>query len=292
MTKTVNAFNLSLLQARYPKPSYPICEKYKKYNCPHGQHGLTEVDEEQCRYLHPKRCFKYTKAGNHSVHGCTKGNECEFYHPILCKYSVRYRRCLNPECTYTHLRFTKRNNRDRPEPGRQKFEPWASDEDYRSPPNANIPRESSNVGQKQYSKTPTPWKEKDPATSEATEHNNSPPKVDQPDITFLVKLVSSMSTDMQNFNRSITDQVKSLQPVKQQMESIHQEMTEMRNIRRQLEQAAQLQQAAQLSHQQQAAQFMHQQQHHSGVQASHNLQVTEVHPGMQANYNLHPLPVR
>ena len=43
----VSSFNLELLQARYPQPSYQICEEYKRLNCPHGRNGLTEVNGEQ-----------------------------------------------------------------------------------------------------------------------------------------------------------------------------------------------------------------------------------------------------
>jgi hypothetical protein len=109
--KVINAYNLDQLQARYQQPTYTNCILYLRGDCPHGRHGLDEVDGDICTKLHPKKCFPWIKAGNNETHGCTKGRDCPYFHPQLCRNSVRYRRCTNPNCTYTHLRFTRRYNR-------------------------------------------------------------------------------------------------------------------------------------------------------------------------------------
>ena len=239
--KVINAYNLDLLQARYPKPSYTICENYKKGNSPHGRLGLDEVDEEQCRNLHPKKCFRWIKAGNHKDHGCTKGRDCEFYHPVLCKNSVRYRRCMNQTCTFTHLRFTKRHNRGKEinlsEEDRQIPYPWSSEEHtHRSATNEYERRQHTNNTPQINSRSQDPWYEDTPVQTK------NHPAENQPNLSFLVELIESMKRDMKSvnsemqiFKTSITDQVSSLHPqIKQQMDSMSQELQEMKDVKRNL----------------------------------------------------------
>jgi len=89
-----------------------ICELYKRHKCPHGLTGKREIEGKPCPDNHPKRCFKYCKFGEKHRHGCNKRKNCDYYHPVLCKYSVRNRVCTNLDCTYTHLQGTKRHNPD------------------------------------------------------------------------------------------------------------------------------------------------------------------------------------
>ena len=86
----------------------PVCQLYLKNACPHGTSGKKEVDGHECSNFHPKRCYRFVKEGPRSKFGCQKGKKCDFFHPILCRYSVRNRRCTNKECTFVHLRGTKR----------------------------------------------------------------------------------------------------------------------------------------------------------------------------------------
>ena len=81
LLKVINAYNLDQLQARYQQPNYTNCVPYLKGECPHGRRGLDEVEGEICSNLHPKKCFPWVRAGNNEQHGCTKGRDCEFYHP-------------------------------------------------------------------------------------------------------------------------------------------------------------------------------------------------------------------
>ena len=89
-----------------------ICKKYKSGKCPHGLRGNKEVNGNKCAYEHPKRCFKFCGFGTKKKHGCSKGDSCEFYHPELCKFSVQKRICTNTDCTFVHLKGTKRKETD------------------------------------------------------------------------------------------------------------------------------------------------------------------------------------
>ena len=62
-----------------------------------------------CEKNHPKKCRRYCRAGTNNKHGCKKGKDCEFFHPVLCKYSQVNRVCTNENCTFTHLQGTKRH---------------------------------------------------------------------------------------------------------------------------------------------------------------------------------------
>ena len=195
--KVINAFNLDLLQTLYPQSApYSICENYKRNKCPHGRDGKMEIEDQPCKHLHPKKCFAWCKAGNDDKYGCKKGKDCSYYHPVLCKNSLRYRRCLTTDCTFTHLKFTKRyrekennstvsNQPKRPLRG-EHLDPWSNQENSTS---------------NQSTKNPPP--------SAATNNQSS----------FLEELFKSlrdtqkeMQNEMQNFKQSISQQVAQLQP--------------------------------------------------------------------------------
>ena len=86
----------------------PICDKYRTGKCPHGLRGNKLVDGHKCPKSHPKRCIKFCKNGKNGRYGCSKGENCKYYHPVLCKFSLRNRICTNKECTFVHLKGTKR----------------------------------------------------------------------------------------------------------------------------------------------------------------------------------------
>ena len=88
-----------------------ICPLYKKHQCPYGASGQTEVQGKTCEHAHPRRCVKFCRFGKRRG-GCIKGNSCKLYHPVLCKFSLKSGKCLNPDCTYTHLVGTKRQHFD------------------------------------------------------------------------------------------------------------------------------------------------------------------------------------
>ena len=86
----------------------PTCQKYIRGSCPHGISGKTPVNGQICSFRHPKRCMKFCRNGPYSKYGCDKGRECQYMHPVLCKYSLKFRKCTNLRCKFTHLKFTKR----------------------------------------------------------------------------------------------------------------------------------------------------------------------------------------
>ena len=85
-----------------------VCPLYAKNQCPHGASGKVKVDGETCPNPHPRKCLKFCRYGNKRERGCEKGRSCSHYHPILCKFSVRNGECRKRECTFTHMRHTKR----------------------------------------------------------------------------------------------------------------------------------------------------------------------------------------
>ena len=81
---------------------------YKAGKCPPGISGKKKVNDKVCEHHHPKRCNRFCKFGPYSRFGCNKRKDCKFFHPVLCKYSVKHGECLDPACTYTHLKGTRR----------------------------------------------------------------------------------------------------------------------------------------------------------------------------------------
>ena len=97
----------------------PICAAYRKRECPHGLTGKRLINDRPCPYRHPPHCYRWSKHGDNKKLGCTKGSECRYFHPKLCRNSVSKRECLNRECTYVHLKHTRRTqetNTARPQP--------------------------------------------------------------------------------------------------------------------------------------------------------------------------------
>jgi hypothetical protein len=86
-----------------------ICDKYKVGKCPHGFKGTKLIDNKPCPKSHPPKCNKYLRFGSKGAKGCKKGKDCKYFHPILCKFSVRNKTCFEPECSYPHLKGTQRD---------------------------------------------------------------------------------------------------------------------------------------------------------------------------------------
>ena len=83
-----------------------ICEKYVKNCCPHGISGTRKINGRNCGKDHPRACPRWLRNGS-KKYGCTR-KKCKLFHPVLCRYSVRTRRCENLACTYVHIANTKR----------------------------------------------------------------------------------------------------------------------------------------------------------------------------------------
>ena len=87
----------------------------RKQPLPHGMNGNKVVNGVTCPHAHPRRCQNYSKFGTKARTGFQQGENRSFFHPNLCNSSVRTLTCLNKNCTFVHLRSTKRH-RDRREP--------------------------------------------------------------------------------------------------------------------------------------------------------------------------------
>ena len=89
-----------------------VCQNYKRGTCPHGLKGNKEHNGRVCEFEHPKYCWKFCRFGSQRKFGCTKGSECEYLHPVLCKFSVKKKVCTNQDCTFIHLKGTRRKESD------------------------------------------------------------------------------------------------------------------------------------------------------------------------------------
>ena len=103
-----NEDNPQLHQQRETDQTLTICDAYKVGSCPHGISGKKLVNDEICPHRHPKRCKKYCRNGPSGRQGCKRGDSCKFYHPTLCKYSLKKRLCTNDKCKFVHLTGTAR----------------------------------------------------------------------------------------------------------------------------------------------------------------------------------------
>jgi len=124
-----------------------VCKLYMQMKCPHGLTGKREIDGARCKHNHPPRCHKYCGYGPKHRLGCNKGKSCRYYHPVICKFSMRDRRCLNLDCSYTHLKGTERygmrGRNSEPYAERNRAEPV--NRDGRRPPMETRQRTYSNA---------------------------------------------------------------------------------------------------------------------------------------------------
>ena len=81
------------------KTTLPICKFYQKGKCRHN---------ENCRFEHPKICYKFRAFGlkTDNEKGCE--SSCSFFHPNACKDSLKSKNCPREECRFYHLKGTKK----------------------------------------------------------------------------------------------------------------------------------------------------------------------------------------
>lgn len=93
-------------KSKISETTTPICFYYKSGRCRHGKSGKTLVNGKKCNFLHPPKCIRFCKFGQDKIKGCD--GSCKFFHPILCRNSTKYKKCLNENCTFAHLQGTER----------------------------------------------------------------------------------------------------------------------------------------------------------------------------------------
>ena len=86
----------------------PLCQLYRRGACPHGITGLRKINGRVCNSAHPKRCQRWCQYGDDQEMGCSEGRDCERFHPILCKFSLKYKLCTNRSCKFNHVKGTRR----------------------------------------------------------------------------------------------------------------------------------------------------------------------------------------
>ena len=73
-----------------------ICYKYTMGLCRFGVDGLG------CQFDHPRSCKRLLRSGQWGRNGCSKGNDCESYHPI-CRQSLMHNFCTRgTSCRFQH----------------------------------------------------------------------------------------------------------------------------------------------------------------------------------------------
>ena len=220
-----------------------ICPLYKKNQCPHGASGKHKVDGRTCPNPHPRKCLKFCRYGNKRDRGCQKGRSCSLYHPILCKFSVRNGECRKRECTFTHLRHTKRPSSQRDDidssyPGRtsfhQNYQPF-SQYDREFPPLRPRQRRDSNISAASSMSEPfrTPFSRSRPIAAVPAPSAARASTKDDSKVDFLVKLIENMKA---SFEKEIGDIKVRLPQLENQLkppETLHQaqfpQMSQMLN---------------------------------------------------------------
>ena len=114
--RVIDAYNLDILYGANPQANYPVCELYKRGECPHGQEGLDEVEGEICKNLHPKVLAPNYHDDAHSTKAPETRKEdkplCRYFKNSRCKYGVS-----GKDCNFKHEpacgKFIRNGNKGR-----------------------------------------------------------------------------------------------------------------------------------------------------------------------------------
>ena len=109
----------------------PYCYHYKKGKCRHGKLGNKIVNGRKCQFRHPLKCLKFCRFGWDKRQGGCDGS-CGFFHPSLCRASINFSQCSDPDCTLQHLLGTVRSYQ-RPYPPPPLMAPRARGNGYQPP---------------------------------------------------------------------------------------------------------------------------------------------------------------
>lgn len=82
--------------------SETTCRYFRRGTCKHGIRG------DDCRFSHPQMCRKFLQHGTRQPNGCKLGKKCKQFHPLMCMDSLKKSECLNDQCTYHHIKGTRR----------------------------------------------------------------------------------------------------------------------------------------------------------------------------------------
>ena len=162
-----------------------ICPLYIKNSCPHGISGKRKVNGVICKNEHPRGCPKYLRSGKRGCNKGNKNNKCKLFHSILCKFSVKHRRCINLQCTYVHLSNTKR---------------WPISDDY---PRPDITRDNTHPRGRPADQPGRQPREIRENPTELTQHQS-----EIQDFQLESSIISKLITDMRKDFQQELDQIK------------------------------------------------------------------------------------
>ena len=82
-----------------------VCKKLAKGLCTYGLSGF--INGERCPEPHPKPCEAWRQKGKE---GCSRGNQCRFYHQPPCQTVANSTLCENMICQFIHLPIEQLEN--------------------------------------------------------------------------------------------------------------------------------------------------------------------------------------
>ena len=85
------------------------CKFFLKTRCKNG------ISDKNCKYKHLPVCNRLMRNGIKGPFGCQRGKDCEFYHPHMCRESLKFKTCSRDQCKYYHVRGTVKNVPEAPE---------------------------------------------------------------------------------------------------------------------------------------------------------------------------------
>ncbi len=98
--KEVDKTDTGINTLKNAKPEH-ICKFYAKGICKYGKLGA------KCNFLHPRKCRNMLARDT-----CRFRTGCRYFHPKLCQFSIRDKKCYNLRCPEFHVRGTQRYRRE------------------------------------------------------------------------------------------------------------------------------------------------------------------------------------
>ena len=94
-------------KVKVTKPMKIGKEKSEKEICKFFKNGRCNKSATECKFEHPKICYKFNQFGPKK--GINKGcdEKCGFFHPNACRNSIKDRTCSFTACRFYHLKGTK-----------------------------------------------------------------------------------------------------------------------------------------------------------------------------------------
>ena len=198
------------------------CTFYKQNICKFGISG------KGCQFFHPKMCQRLLSNGNNNRKGCNKDGKCNYFHPPMCRNSLNKRLCTNLDCSYMHIRGTKRFQQPPAQDARQTLNRLASSKNTRK--DGNDQKSSNRMENTQARKEPpqqskdVPFLEMSPASIKPPAGNGYGGETNQLLMDLLQQLITLQSKQLQLQNQQ-QQQIQPQMMLQTQLPVIQQQRT-------------------------------------------------------------------